>query len=107
MTGTEVVQLYLKDLHASMTRPVMELQGFARVSLGTGEKKKVQFCLYPSQMAFLDEDMKWKIEKGEIQVLLGSASDDIRLKGSFYISEDRWIVGRNRGFYADVTVEEN
>lgn len=107
MTGTEVVQLYLRDLHASMTRPVMELQGFARVSLGMGEKKKVQFCLYPSQMAFLDEDMKWKIEKGEIQVLLGSASDDIRLKGSFYISEDRWIVGRNRGFYADVTVEEN
>lgn len=100
--GTEVVQLYLKDIKASMTRPVMELQGFARVSLLPEETKKVTFEINPSLMAFLDEDMKWKIEKGEIQVLVGSSSNDIRLIGSFAVTDDMWIEGRNRKFYADV-----
>lgn len=104
--GTEVVQLYLKDVHASMTRPVMELQGFARVELETGETKRVIFRVSPSQMAFLDEDMRWKIEKGEIEVLLGASSDDIRLKGGFKILKDRWIEGRDRKFCADVEVTE-
>ena len=100
--GAEVVQLYLKDVKASMTRPVMELQGFARVNLLPEEVKKVTFEINPSLMAFLDEDMKWKIEKGEIQVLVGSSSNDIRLKDSFTVTDDMWIEGRNRRFYAKV-----
>lgn len=48
--------------------------------------------MHPSQMAFLDYDMKWKIEKGEIQVEIGSSSEDIRLK-------DAWIDGKKRAFY--------
>ena len=102
--GTEVVQLYLKDVHASMTRPVMELQGFARVALDAGEAKRVTFRVSPSQTAFLDEEMKWKIEKGEIRVLVGSSSADIRLEDQFSIREDQWIEGRERSFYAGVNV---
>ena len=97
--GTEIVQLYIKDVHASMTRPQKELQGFARVSLMTGEGKKVSFTLYPSQMAFLDEDMRWKIEKGEFEVQIGASSEDIRLKDSFTVTQDAWLEGKDRKFY--------
>ena len=106
VSGTEVVQLYLRDEKASMTRPVKELQGFARVSLAPGEKKKVVFNVNPSQMAFLDEDMRWKIEKGEIKVQAGSSSEAIRLEDAFEISRDLWIEGRERRFYADVRQED-
>ncbi len=98
--GTEIVQLYVRDVHASMTRPVKELQGFARVYLNPGEEKEVRFTLWPSQMAFLDEDMRWKIEKGEFEVQIGASSDDIRLQESFSVAEDAWLNGRDRVFYA-------
>ena len=103
--GTEIVQLYLKDVHASMTRPTKELQGFARVSLKAGEEKKVSFTLSPSQTAFLDEDMRWKIEKGELQVQIGSSSEDIRLTDTFTVTENAWLEGKTRAFYALGTVD--
>ncbi len=100
LAGTEVVQLYLKDHYASKARPVMELAGFARVYLEAGEAKTVEFEIAPSQMAFLDEDMKWKIEAGDIEVLIGASSEDIRQTGHFRISQDARIDGRSRKFYA-------
>ena len=102
--GTEVVQLYLKDVHASMTRPVKELQGFARVALKAGEEKKVRFTVHPSQMAFLDEDMRWKIEKGEFEVQIGTSSEDIKLTDSFRVTEDAWIRGASRAFCAEAGI---
>ena len=104
VSGTEVVQLYLSDIYASMTRPVKELQGFARVELKPGEEKRISFTVAPSQVAFLDEDMRWKIEKGEIEVQLGSSSEDIRQKGSFFINADSHVKGKDRRFYADAAV---
>lgn len=104
VSGTEVVQLYLRDEKASMTRPVKELQGFVRVGLAPGEKKKVVFTVSPGQTAFLDEDMRWKIEKGEIRVLIGASSEDIRLEDAFSINGDLWIEGRERKFYADAEI---
>ena len=98
--GTEVVQMYVRDVRASMTRPEKELQGFARAELQPGEEKQVTFTLQPSQAAFLDEDMRWKIEKGEFEVQIGSSSQDIRLKDSFTVTENGWTEGRNRAFYA-------
>ena len=100
MAGYEVVQLYVRDVHASMTRPVKELQGFARVYLVPGEEKTVCFSLLPGQMAFLDEEMHWKIEKGEYELQLGASSEDIRLKDSFFVTEDAWLRGKERAFYA-------
>ncbi|MBR1584909.1 MAG: glycoside hydrolase family 3 C-terminal domain-containing protein [Clostridia bacterium] len=103
--GTEIVQLYVKDIHASMTRPTKELQGFCRVFLRPGEEKKVCFTLYPSQMAFLDEDMRWKIEKGDFEVQIGSSSEDIRLTDSFTVTDSAWLAGKTRVFYALGKVE--
>ena len=54
------------------------------------------------QSAFLDRQMRWKVEKGEIDVEIGSSSEDIRLKGTYRITEDRWIDGAKRAFYAKV-----
>ena len=103
--GDEVVQLYLHDAFASMARPVRELAGFLRVGLEPGEKKTVVFTVEPSQMAFLDKDMRWKIEKGTIEVEIGSSSDDIRLTGSYEVTENGWIAGKDRAFYAKAAVE--
>ena len=105
VAGTEIVQLYLRDAHASMTRPCKELQGFARVELQPGEQKTVCFTVAPSQMAFVDEDGKWKIEKGEIEVQLGASSEDIRLTGSYTVTKNAWIEGRDRAFYAGVEIQ--
>lgn len=105
IAGDEVVQLYLSDRYASMTRPVKELAGFKRITLKPGERKKVIFEVQASQMAFLDRDMRWKIEKGAIDVEIGSSSEDIRLTGEFQITGDGWIEGRNREFYAKCKIE--
>ena len=87
-----------------MTRPNKELSGFARVELLPGEEKEVVFTVAPSQMAFLDEDMKWKIEKGEFEVQVGSSSADIRLKDRYFVMKDAFIEGRERGFCAEALV---
>lgn len=102
--GTEVVQLYFADCYASLQRPVKELAGFARVTLMAGEKKQVRFVLDPSQMAFLDKDMRWKIEAGEILVMVGSSSEDIHLEDCFQIAESHFIQGNERAFYADACI---
>ena len=104
--GDEVVQLYLTDRYASMTRPVKELAGFARISLKPGERKRVVFEVRADQMAFLDKDMRWKVEKGVIGVEVGSSSEDIRLTGEYSVKDDNWIEGKDRAFYAAVTVME-
>ena len=102
--GDEVVQLYLKDRFASVTRPVKELAGFRRITLEPGEQKAVTFTVDASQTAFLDREMRWKIEKGSIDVEVGSSSEDIRLAGAYRIREDAWIEGRKRAFYAEAAV---
>lgn len=103
--GTEVVQLYLKDVRATMVRPCMELQGFVRVELAPKETKKVTFTVKASQTAFLDYDLNWMVEKGEIEVLIGASSKDIHLKESFVINDTKYIDGKVRGFYAAVRIE--
>ena len=96
LPGDEVVQLYLRDEYAEMTRPVKELAGFCRVTLQPGEKKRVSFEVLPGFLAFLDQDMRWKIEKGVIEVQIGSSSEDIRLAGRFRIKTDGWSDGKSR-----------
>lgn len=104
--GDEVVQLYLSDRYADMTRPVKELAGFQRVSLKPGQKKTIVFEVMANQMAFLDRDMRWKVEKGVIGVEVGSSSVDIRLTGEYSVINDSWIEGRKRAFYAKAYVKE-
>jgi len=83
--GTEVVQLYVQDPVASLTRPVQQLAGFARVSLEPGQTAQVQFNLPVNQLAFLDSQMRWVVEPGDIRVMIGSSSANLRLRGGFNI----------------------
>lgn len=83
--GTETVQLYFDDEISSMSTPVKELRGFEKVSLKPGEKKTVRFKLTSGQISFLDRNLKPVVEPGVFEVMIGSSSDDIRLKGEFKV----------------------
>jgi beta-glucosidase len=86
-SGDEVVQLYVRDVVASVTRPVKELRGFERLELTAGERQNVSFDLAVQQLAFYNRQMQHTVEPGTIEVMLGSSSDDIRLTGQFEIVE--------------------
>lgn len=98
--GTDVVQLYVRDVFASMVRPEKELAGFARVPLIPGETKTVTFELKATQLAFLTTDMKWKVEKGAVDIMIGKSCNDIVLQTQIQIENDAYIDGAARSFYA-------
>ncbi|HET6978482.1 MAG TPA: beta-glucosidase BglX [Pyrinomonadaceae bacterium] len=75
--GDEVVQLYIRDVVATMTRPVKELKGFQRLTLQPGEKKKVEFILGPDHLGFWNREMRYVVEPGEFRVMVGSNSVDV------------------------------
>jgi beta-glucosidase len=75
--GDEVVQLYIRDPVATMTRPVKELKGFQRVTLQSGEKRRVEFVLGPEQLGFWNREMRYVVEPGEFRVMVGSNSVDV------------------------------
>lgn len=103
--GAEVVQIYVSDMYSSLVRPIQELIGFKRIELKAGESKEIHFNLDLTQLAFLDKKMNWKIEKGEFTLLMGSSSDDIRLKDTFCVTEDLIIDGKKKKFYADIKIK--
>ncbi|QNK64703.1 glycoside hydrolase family 3 C-terminal domain-containing protein [Pedobacter sp. PAMC26386] len=84
--GDEVVQLYLKDEVSSVTTYESVLRGFDRVSLQPGETKTVNFILHKDDLALLDQNMKWTVEPGKFQVMIGNSSEDIKLKKEFTIT---------------------
>ena len=83
--GDEVVQLYIRDVVASMTRPVKELKGFQRVSLQPGEKRRVEFVLGPEHLGFWNREMRYVVEPGEFQVMVGANSVDV-LEAKFEVN---------------------
>ncbi len=78
--GDEVVQLYIKDLFASVARPVMELKGFKRVHLKKGETKEITFEITPELLTMLDEKMNWVVEPGEFRIMIGASANNIKLR---------------------------
>ncbi|MCA9887228.1 MAG: fibronectin type III-like domain-contianing protein, partial [Anaerolineae bacterium] len=87
IAGEEVVQLYIADPIASATRPVKQLKAFKRVGLQAGQTKVVSIELPIAHFAFYDVDMNYIVESGAVQVMIGSASDDIRLQADVEITE--------------------
>ena len=83
--GETVVQLYLRDRVSSVTRPVQELAGFARVSLAPGEAKPVAFDLGPEALSLYDEEMRRVVEPGTFDVLVGTGPADL-VKASFEVA---------------------
>jgi beta-glucosidase len=84
--GDEVVQLYIRDVAASVTRPVKELKGFQRITLKPGEKRRIEFILASEQLAFYNRDMRFVVEPGEFKVFVGTNSVE-GLEGGFRVVE--------------------
>lgn len=78
--GDEVVQLYIKDLYGSVVRPVIELKGFQRIHLKKGETKEIEFEITPDLLSMLDENMNRIVEPGAFRIMIGAASNDIKLR---------------------------
>ncbi|MDF1501570.1 glycoside hydrolase family 3 N-terminal domain-containing protein [Roseisolibacter sp. H3M3-2] len=89
--GDEVVQLYVRDDAGSVTRPVRELKGFQRVTLGAGERRTVRFTLKPEHLAFTALDMRRVVEPGAFTVWAGGSSA-ATLEGRFRLSGDTVVV---------------
>lgn len=106
VAGDEVVQLYFTDQTASMVRPTMELAGFKRIFLKPGEKKEVTFQMRVSQMAFLNRDNQWVVEKGAVTFSLGASCADIRETLQAEVTESALVDERTRGFYAQTKVTQ-
>jgi beta-glucosidase len=78
--GDEIAQLYIHKKVASVTRPVLELKGFERISLEAGQTKTVQFTVDKSKLAFWDYNMKFTVEPGEYEIFVGKSSVDLNKK---------------------------
>ena len=76
--GTEVVQLYIRDMVGSMTRPIKELKGFKKIGLEPGESKDITFTINDKDLAFCTAAGKWEAEPGSFEVFVGGNSVDLK-----------------------------
>jgi beta-glucosidase len=84
--GEETAQLYIRDLVSQPLRPVKELKGFQKVFLQPGESKKVTFTIDRNMLYFYNDNLEYVTQPGDFQVMIGSASDDIRLRRTFELT---------------------
>jgi beta-glucosidase len=87
--GHEVAQLYIRDVLASVARPVQELRGFQRIRLAPGESRRLSFPIIAARhLAFRDQTGRRVVEDGAIRVMVGASSRDIRLRGFLEVKRD-------------------
>lgn len=77
--GKEVVQMYIRDVVGTVTRPVKELKGFQKIELKAGESKTVSFTITPADLKFYNYDLKYDWEPGEFQIMIGGNSRDVKM----------------------------
>jgi beta-glucosidase len=87
MAGDEVVQLYIRDILASVARPVLELKDFKRIHLLPGQTTQVSFTISPAMLTMLNQQLLPVIEPGDFRIMIGSSSRDLQLKGTLTIKE--------------------
>jgi beta-glucosidase len=85
LAGEEVVQLYIRDKVAQPVRPVKELKDFKKILLQPGESKVVQFVIDKEKLSFYNEKLQWITQPGQFDLMIGSSSNDIRLKDIFEV----------------------
>jgi len=104
--GEEVAQVYFHDCEASVSRPVKELVGFQRIHLDKGESYRITVTVEMEMLAFYDEDMNFIVEPGNMEVFVGSSSEDIRLRDRFEITGNTVKFNERKVFSSKVTVEK-
>jgi beta-glucosidase len=95
VAGDEVVQLYVKDVAASVPVPICSLQGFKRIYLKPGEKRVVEFKLHPKQLAVIDENVKFVVEPGVFEIAVGGVVSGTKSPTTEFITKELKIVGEN------------
>ncbi len=85
--GAEVVQLYIHDLVASVTRPIKELKDFKKIYLKPGESREVTFTVDKEELSFYDQQMHWGTEPGDFKLMIGNSSDHILLQSNFELTD--------------------
>ncbi|WP_214409247.1 glycoside hydrolase family 3 N-terminal domain-containing protein [Sphaerisporangium fuscum] len=103
--GEEVVQLYLHDLLAQVTRPVRQLAGFTRVRLEAGESARVTFTVHADRTAFTGRDLRRVVEPGDVEVLVGTSASDLPCRGRVRLTGPLREVGRGRRLVTPAVVE--
>ncbi len=104
--GDEVVQLYLRDPQASVTRPVKELKGFKRVTLEPGQTKTITFQFFTSQAGFYNREMRYVVEPGTVEIMVGVSSEDLPLTTTLEIVGEVTEMGRDKKFFSQVLVSD-
>lgn len=102
--GDEVVQLYLHDVLASVTRPVKQLVGFARVPLAAGAAADVTFHVHADRTAFTGRDLQRVVEPGDVEVLVGTSAEDLPCRSGFTLTGALRTVGHGRRLHTPVDV---
>jgi beta-glucosidase len=88
VSGEEVVQLYLRDKVATIVRPVKELKDFQKIKLEAGESRTITFIINNDKLSFYHNDLELRSEAGEFDLMIGSSSEDIRLRDSFELTDN-------------------
>ena len=78
VTGKEVVQLYIRDIVGSITRPVQELKGFNKIELAAEESKNVSFEITPELLKFYNANLKFDWQSGDFEIMVGSNSKEVK-----------------------------
>ncbi len=104
--GSEVIQLYVRDVVASVSPPVKKLVGFKRVYLKNGEQAKINIKMPVNLLAFYNKEMNKIVEPGEIKIMIGNSSEDIRLDDSFIIEGEIREIDGSEIYYSTVEVKK-
>jgi beta-glucosidase len=103
--GDEVVQLYVRDEEASVTRPVKELRGFRRVHLAAGRaRRRVSFRLAAEQLAFTGLDGQLVLEPGLVRVMVGTSSADLPCQADLELTGETAVLARRSRYLTEVAV---
>ncbi len=103
-SGAEVVQLYYRDCEAHVTRPVKQLAGFKRISLELQESVQLSFLLNTTQLGFYNEDMEFVVEPGNIELMLGTSSENIVYKEKVKLTGEKFSLMGKRSYTCPVIV---
>jgi len=102
--GAEIVQLYLHDVQAEVTRPLLQLAGFARVPLAAGAAARVEFTLHADRTAFVGRDLSRIVEPGELELHVGRSATDLPCAATVRLTGERRVLGADRVLHTPVVV---
>ena len=104
--GDEVVQLYIRQRATPVPRPIKELKGFQRISLHPGERKRVTFVLHTSQLGYYDEEMRFVVQPGTVEIMVGYSSQHLPLSGTLKITGQTTEVSADKVFSTSTKTEK-